>query len=95
MTALIAAGREQPFGERAVHREFPAEETEFAVGGAAWGLALELPRACLEHRFGAEVMIGNVPAPTCGTDDIALSKEAKDCWKLPAVRCCHVPYGGP
>ena len=49
------------------------------VRSAAERLALELLLACLEYRFGAEVMIGNVPAPTCGADDIALSMEAEDC----------------
>lgn len=37
--------------------------------------ALGLLRACLEYRFGADVAIGDAPAPAPGTDDIALSAE--------------------
>jgi hypothetical protein len=37
--------------------------------------ALGLLRACLEYRFGADVAIGDAPAPVPGTDDIALSAE--------------------
>jgi hypothetical protein len=46
------------------HDQFPAERP-----------ALELLRACLEYRFGADVAIGDAPAPGHGTDDIALSAE--------------------
>jgi hypothetical protein len=45
------------------HDQFPAERS-----------ALELLRACLEYRFGADVAIGDAPAPGPGTDDIALSR---------------------
>jgi hypothetical protein len=64
---------------RPVGRMVPADLPRVAAaareaGDPAVRQALELLRACLEHRFGAEVEIGR-PAPGAAAEDVALGGE--------------------